>query len=504
MCAIPTFAACSEPICSASSPTDGADDHRRHRPRARDRPRHHRELGLGRGARRASLGARPRSTGSAPTSRSARPPEPPGEGEGPQAGGPLFEFDAGDGAAADGSTDLSQSVLLPARGATTFDASALDTALDVDGVEAATGHPRASPTSSSAGELPAPPGRGRRSAHHRGRRRAANTRFGGGAFDVNSFDVEGIPVDGAAVGPLTAAELVDGRGLESGDAGENVVVLDESWATAEGHAVGDTIDIGGEDFEVVGIVASTSADATTASDTYIPLDIAQRLADMDGPGHDHLRAGDERRLDRRDRSRPRGRAAGRHREHAGGPRLQRLRLAVVGGRAHREPRHLAVAHRAGGRVPDRDPVHDLGRHAAHPRVRHPQGDRLVQRPRRPSGRRRVARAGAARRRSRGGAGPARRARREPHRTDVHRIGIRHSGGRVRRQRRRAGWRAGGVRPVPTRSRPRPPRSCCTHPSPSASSSSRSAWPCSAASSPARSADGAHPGCGRPKRCGASA
>ncbi len=209
----------------------------------------------------------------------SQPPEPPGEGEGPQAGGPLFQFDAGDGAAADGSTDLSQSVLAPARGATTFDQSALDTALDVDGVEAATATLSLSNIEFS-GELPAPPAEGEGPLIIEGEA-GGTTSFGGGDFDVNSFDVEGIPVDGAAVGPLTSAELVDGRGLESGDAGENVVVLDESWATAEGHAVGDTIDIGGEDFEVIGIVASTSADATTASDTYIPLDTAQRLADME-------------------------------------------------------------------------------------------------------------------------------------------------------------------------------------------------------------------------------
>ncbi len=50
----------------------------------------------------------------------------------------MFQFDAGDGANADGSTDLSQAVLAPARGVTTFDQDALDTALGVDGVEAAT------------------------------------------------------------------------------------------------------------------------------------------------------------------------------------------------------------------------------------------------------------------------------------------------------------------------------------------------------------------------------
>lgn len=43
-------------------------------------------------------------------------------------------------------------------------------------------------------------------------------------------------------------------------------------------AVGDTLSVGGTDFEVVGIVASTSADADTAANVYIPLDVAQELS----------------------------------------------------------------------------------------------------------------------------------------------------------------------------------------------------------------------------------
>lgn len=209
-----------------------------------------------------------------------QPPSPPGEG-GAQAAGPLFQFDAGDGENSDGSTDLAQSVLMPGRGSTTFEQSALDTALGVDGVESATATLSLNNVEFS-GELPPRPAEGEGPTTVEGQAGEGNVQFGGGDFDVNQFTVEGVPVDGAAVGPLTAAELVDGRGLESGDAGENVVVLDQTWATSEGYAVGDTVYIGGEDFEVIGIVASTSADATTASNTYIPLDTAQRLADMDG------------------------------------------------------------------------------------------------------------------------------------------------------------------------------------------------------------------------------
>ena len=59
-------------------------------------------------------------------------------------------------------------------------------------------------------------------------------------------------------------------------------MLDASYATSAELAVGDTIDVGGTDFEVVGTVTSTSADAATASNVYIPLDLAQSIAGLDG------------------------------------------------------------------------------------------------------------------------------------------------------------------------------------------------------------------------------
>ena len=99
----------------------------------------------------------------------SQPPEPPGEGEGPQSGGPLFQFDAGDGAAADGSTDLSQSVLAPGRGVTTFDQSALATALGVNGVHAATATLSLTNIELS-GELPSPPTEGDGPLTDRGKR----------------------------------------------------------------------------------------------------------------------------------------------------------------------------------------------------------------------------------------------------------------------------------------------------------------------------------------------
>ncbi len=66
------------------------------------------------------------------------------------------------------------------------------------------------------------------------------------------------------------------------DTGAYVAVLDSAYATTNELAVGDSITVGGQAFEIVGIVSSTSADAETAANVYIPLDVAQTLSGNDG------------------------------------------------------------------------------------------------------------------------------------------------------------------------------------------------------------------------------
>ncbi|RIJ57933.1 ABC transporter permease, partial [Clavibacter phaseoli] len=105
---------------------------------------------------------------------------------------------------------------------------------------------------------------------------------GGSAFSVDSFGVTGLDPAADAVGPLTATTLVDGRTFTADDAGSDVVVLDQTYATATDLAVGGTLAIAGTDFQIIGIVAPTGSDAETASNTYIPLDVAQSLAGLDG------------------------------------------------------------------------------------------------------------------------------------------------------------------------------------------------------------------------------
>ena len=211
---------------------------------------------------------------------------PPAEGERPDGG--RFEFGAGDGRTADGSTQLAQSRLTAGMGQSTFDASALDTVQDIDGVAAASATLSLTNVTFS-GEMPdfsaaqgtdgaptaeggttgAPPAGGADGA-------------GGSAFDVDSFTVLGLDPAAESVGPLSAVELADGRGLELGDAGQHVAVLDADYATSADLAVGDTIDIAGTSFEIVGTVTSTASDGQSAANVFIPLDVAQSLSGLDG------------------------------------------------------------------------------------------------------------------------------------------------------------------------------------------------------------------------------
>jgi putative ABC transport system permease protein len=209
--------------------------------------------------------------------------------------GQQFSFGSGDGSTEGGSTEVSQSTLSAARGTTTFDASTLATVEGVDGVSAATAT-LSLQASSFSGTLPdfsqgSSGGAGTVPGSGTGTDTGTTQQTppsggadgaGGSSFDVDQFAVEGIDVAADAVGPLTSVTLTDGRTFTADDAGEDVVVLDQAYATSADLTTGDTLTIGGTDFTVIGVVASTSSDAATASDTYVPLDTAQTVSGLTG------------------------------------------------------------------------------------------------------------------------------------------------------------------------------------------------------------------------------
>lgn len=205
----------------------------------------------------------------------------PGEG----GRGPQFEFDDDGGQTdGDGTTTLSQSRLMTDFMRATLDQSAVETVAATEGVAAASGALSLTNTTFD-GELPSPPSdaTGDESGERPqpGEGDSMQGGFGGGSFDIESFSVLGIEPAAAGetpVGPLSSVEVTDGRALSADDAGTEVAVLDESYAAGAEVAVGDAIDVGGAEFTVVGIVASTSSSADTAADVYVPLDVAQELS----------------------------------------------------------------------------------------------------------------------------------------------------------------------------------------------------------------------------------
>jgi ABC-type lipoprotein release transport system permease subunit len=105
---------------------------------------------------------------------------------------------------------------------------------------------------------------------------------GGSSFTVDSFTVMGINPAGDAVGPLSAVSLSNGRTLTAKDAGKDVAVLDASYAKKQSVKVGGITTIGGKPFTIVGLVTATGSQAQTASNAYIPLDVAQTLSSETG------------------------------------------------------------------------------------------------------------------------------------------------------------------------------------------------------------------------------
>ena len=102
-------------------------------------------------------------------------------------------------------------------------------------------------------------------------------------FSTNSFGVDGVDIGAGELGPLSAGKLSAGRTFTTADASSDVAMLDSSYATQNKLAVGSTIAIGNSkgtttNFKVIGIVSEPAGD--NPSDVYVPLAVAQNLANM--------------------------------------------------------------------------------------------------------------------------------------------------------------------------------------------------------------------------------
>ena len=102
-------------------------------------------------------------------------------------------------------------------------------------------------------------------------------------FSTSSFGVDGVDIGSGELGPLSSGKLSSGRTFAASDASLDVALLDSSYATQNKLKVGSTIAIGNSsgtttNFKVVGIVSEPAGD--NPSDVYIPLAVAQKLANL--------------------------------------------------------------------------------------------------------------------------------------------------------------------------------------------------------------------------------
>ena len=115
--------------------------------------------------------------------------------------------------------------------------------------------------------------------------------FGGGAgggggtstFSTNSFTVNGVDIADGELGPLSTGKVSSGRTFTTADSAKDVALVEASYATSNKLKVGSTVAVGNSKaaatkFTVIGIVSEPAGNSP--ADVYIPLGVAQTLANM--------------------------------------------------------------------------------------------------------------------------------------------------------------------------------------------------------------------------------
>jgi putative ABC transport system permease protein len=97
-------------------------------------------------------------------------------------------------------------------------------------------------------------------------------------ISVNQSTVSGVDASEPQLGLITPDQISDGRYLRPGD--ERKAVVSITYAEAEGIEVGDSVEVGGKKFEVVGVADLPLGGE--ASDVYVPLAELQKLSDREG------------------------------------------------------------------------------------------------------------------------------------------------------------------------------------------------------------------------------
>jgi ABC-type antimicrobial peptide transport system permease subunit len=97
-------------------------------------------------------------------------------------------------------------------------------------------------------------------------------------IDASNLSVSGVDHRKKELGAITPGQVTSGRYFRSTDARE--AILNESYASRESLAIGDSLELGGKKFTVVGIAQTPLGGQS--SDVYIKLDQLQAISDRRG------------------------------------------------------------------------------------------------------------------------------------------------------------------------------------------------------------------------------
>lgn len=99
-----------------------------------------------------------------------------------------------------------------------------------------------------------------------------------GSISIGQFAVTGIDAAEGALAPVSASQVTEGQFLDPTDA--RGALVSTSYAADQDLSVGDTIEVGGKRFTIVGLVKQPVGGA--ASDVYVNLDTLQKISDREG------------------------------------------------------------------------------------------------------------------------------------------------------------------------------------------------------------------------------
>jgi putative ABC transport system permease protein len=98
------------------------------------------------------------------------------------------------------------------------------------------------------------------------------------SFSYNTISVAGVDLAHRSLGPLSSGNLTAGSDLSPADANSDDAVIGSGYAAANKLKAGDTVDVGGTSFKVVGIVSVP--EGGNPPDIYIPLGKAQSIGKL--------------------------------------------------------------------------------------------------------------------------------------------------------------------------------------------------------------------------------